>query len=108
MVSRTRLRAVLILWATISKTHGFTDAHTCGVSVAANAVAAIPTTRAPTYAPDGAPPVAATVGRANALRRPLIGCGLRGHGGFAQPRQWRAPLTVDGVPHVQAARCQLR
>jgi hypothetical protein len=41
---------------TMSKKHVFTNVHTCGVSVTANALAAIPTTRAPTYAPDGAPP----------------------------------------------------
>ena len=63
------------------------SAHTCGVSsVTANAVAAVPTTRAPTaipttlatYAPDGAPP--RPLRWASALRRPSIGCGLHGHG----------------------------
>ncbi len=85
------------------------SANTCGVSMTANAVAAVPTTRAPTaipttrapttaaptYAPDGAPPWPLRC--AGALRRPSIGCGLRGHGGSA-------PLTVDAVPHVQGAR----
>ncbi len=85
--------------------------HTCVVSsVTANAVAAIPTTRAPTaipttlstYAPDGAPPW--PLRWASALIWPSIGCALRGHGGSAQPRPWKAPLTVDAVPRVQGAR----
>ena len=88
------------------------SAHTCVVSsVTANAAAAIPTTRAPTtaaptYAPDGAPPW--PLRWASALRRPSIGCGLRGHGGSAQPRPWQAPLTVHAVPHVQGAHCRPR
>jgi hypothetical protein len=51
-------------------------------------------------------PVTAAVGRAS--EPPSIGCGLRGHGGTAQPRPWQAPLTVDAVTHVQGARCRPR
>ncbi len=72
--------------------HMLTNVHSCGVSLTPNALAAVrttgaPTTAAPTYAPDGTPPwPLAAHGRAGTLRRPLIGCGLRGHAGSAQAR----------------------
>ncbi len=40
-----------------------TEVHTIGVCVTANAVAAIPTTRAPSFRPNGAPPMQAVVWR---------------------------------------------
>jgi hypothetical protein len=84
------------LRTTISKTHSLTDVHTCGAtSVTANAVQpSRPPERQPRRmrrtvlprGPCGGPDQRAALDRL----RPSIGCGLRGHGGSAQPRPWQA------------------
>jgi hypothetical protein len=72
------------------KTQSFTAVHACGVSsVTGNALAAVPTTKAPfaTYAPDGAPPPwPLQMGRAS--ERPSIG------GRPTRPRRFRAAAPM--------------